>query len=317
MDNTNNNVGSPCAKSATGRIVKGVGGLYTVVTDENPDLRITANAKGTFRHEKITPSVGDRVTFEYISEDKGFITDIMERKNILIRPACANVDCLVITACAESPKADLYMLDKLSAVATYNGISVLFVFNKCDIAPADELIDIYSRAGFEAIALSAASTHSDSEEINRIKDFVKDRISFFAGASGVGKSSLMNLLFPGLSLATGGLSRKISRGKHTTRASELYRVDDISSSTYIADTPGFSSFEVAQLKLIPKEHLLEAFPEIYAHSDGCVYKDCTHTGEGSDVCSVKKAVEDGIIPRSRHESFVRLYGEISAIKPWD
>lgn len=311
MDNKN---GNPI--SGSGRIVKGVGGLYTVIPDAEPDRRLSANAKGTFRHEKITPCVGDRVLFEYIDEEKVFITDIEERKNLLVRPACANVDCLVITACAQNPKADLYMLDKLSAVAVFNGIKVLFVFNKSDIAPADELVDIYTRAGFDCVALSAANTKSDSAEILRIKEFIKDKISFFAGASGVGKTSLMNVLFPGLSLTTGGLSKKIARGKHTTRATELYRVD-ISDATYIADTPGFSSFDVAQLKLIPKEHLLEAFPEIYANSEGCVYKDCTHTGEGSEVCNVKKAVMDGVIPPSRHESFVRLYEEISAIKPWD
>lgn len=305
------------SKAVKGRIVKGVGGLYTVIPDDNPDMRITANAKGTFRHEKIVPCVGDRVVFEYIGENSGFITDIEERKNLLIRPSCANVDCLVITACKDSPKADLYMLDKLSAVAVYNGIKVLFAFNKCDVTPADELAEIYGKAGFDTVSLSAAKCTPESKEILKIKEFVKDKISFFAGASGVGKSSLMNILFPKLSLATGGLSRKISRGKHTTRATELYRIADISDSTYIADTPGFSSFEVAQLRLIPKEQLLEAFPEIYANSEGCVYKDCTHTGEGSDVCSVKKAVEDGIIPSSRHESFVRLYNEISAIKPWD
>ena len=310
MDNKTKN--APCI----GRIVKGVGGLYTIIPDDNKDIRITANAKGTFRHEKITPSVGDVAEFEYINQDTGFITDIKERKNLLIRPACANVDCLVITACKESPKADLYMLDKLSAVAVYNKIKVLFVFNKCDIAPADGLAEIYRKAGFDTVCLSAANTTAESPEIQRIKAFVKDRISFFAGASGVGKTSLMNVLFPNLSLATGGLSRKIARGKHTTRASELYRVD-ISDSTYIADTPGFSSFDVAQLRLIPKEHLLEAFPEIYANSEGCVYTDCTHTGEGSEVCNVKKAVEQGIVPSSRHESFVRLYREISAIKPWD
>lgn len=300
-----------------GRIVKGVGGLYTVIPDDDQNKRITANAKGTFRHEKITPSVGDRVLFEYIGEDKGFITDILERKNLLIRPACANVDCLVITACADSPKADLYMLDKLSAVATYNNIKVLFVFNKCDIAPADELVEIYSKAGFETVSLSAATCTQDSEPIRKIREFIKGKVSFFAGASGVGKTSLMNILFPGISLATGGLSKKISRGRHTTRATELYNIEkDGVQPTYIADTPGFSSFDVAQLKLIPKEHLVEAFPEIYNNSEGCIYKDCTHTGEGSDVCSVKRAVENGRIPMSRHESFIRLYGEISSIKPW-
>ena len=305
------------SQSAKGRIIKGVGGLYTVIPDDNPNIRITANAKGTFRHEKTVPFVGDRVLFNYIGEDSGFITDIEERKNLLIRPSCANVDCLVITACKDSPKADLYMLDKLSAVAVYNGIRVLFAFNKCDVAPADELVRIYEKAGFETVSLSAAKCTPESKEILKIKEFVKDKISFFAGASGVGKSSLMNILFPELSLQTGTLSRKISRGKHTTRATELYRVDNISESTYIADTPGFSNFDVAQLRLIPKEELLQAFPEIYANSEGCVYNDCTHTGEGSDVCNVRKAVEDGVIPKSRHESFARLYSEISAIKPWD
>lgn len=312
----NNNV-STTEKTLYGRIVKGVGGLYTVIPDTSPNERIVCNAKGTFRHDKITPTVGDRVAFEKISDVKGFITDIFERKNLLIRPACANVDCLVITACADNPKPDLYMLDKLSAVALYNGIQVLFVFNKCDICPADELVEIYALAGFNTIGLSAAKSNADSEEIRKIRSFIDGKVSFFAGASGVGKSSLMNVLFPNLKLSTGGLSRKISRGKHTTRATELYPAENCSDGTYIADTPGFSSFEVAQLRLIPIEELLSSFPDIYAHSDGCTYKDCTHTGEGCDVCSVKRAVKNGTISPSRHDSFVRLHSEISAIKPWD
>lgn len=300
-----------------GRIIKGVGGLYTVIPENDSEKRVACNAKGTFRHEKISPTVGDHVLFEYIGEDKGFITDIEERKNLLIRPACANVDCLVITACRENPKPDLYMLDKLSAVAVYNGIEVLFVFNKCDICPADDLVEIYSKAGFETVSLSAANSTMYGDGISRIKDFIRGKVSFFAGASGVGKSSLMNVLFPNLGLSTGGLSRKISRGKHTTRATELYPATDLGAGTYVADTPGFSSFEVAQLKLIPIEDLLSTFPEILANSEGCTYKDCTHTGEGSEVCMVKRALTNGVIAPSRHESFVRLYGEISAIKPWD
>ena len=206
------------------------------------------------------------------------------------------------------------MLDKLSAVAVYNNISVLFVFNKNDIASTDELCRIYEGAGFETVSLSAAESTPDCEAVSKIKSFIAGKVSFFAGASGVGKTSLMNILFPGLSLATGNLSRKISRGRHTTRATELYRV---SENTYIADTPGFSSFDVAQLRLIPKENLIDSFPDILAHSEGCTYSDCTHTGEGSDVCCVKKALENGRIAPSRHDSFFRLYGEISAVKLWD
>lgn len=301
-------------QTITGRIIKGVGGLYTIIPDSDKSKRITASAKGTFRHEKITPTVGDIVSFDYISEESAVITDIHKRKNLLVRPACANVDCLVITACAKNPKPDIYMLDKLSAVALYNNIKVLFVFNKCDICPPDELVDIYSAAGFKTVGISAAESDCNSEGILKIKEFINSNVSFFAGASGVGKSSLMNVLFPDISIATGGLSRKISRGKHTTRATELYMVND---DTYIADTPGFSSFDVAQLGLIPKDRLLEAFPDIYKNSSGCVYTDCTHTGEGADVCSVKAALERGEISPSRHESFVKLYGEISAIKEWD
>ena len=300
-----------------GRIIKGVGGLYTVIPDNDCKKRVVCNAKGTFRHEKITPAVGDIITFDYIGEGKGFITDIAERKNLLIRPSCANVDCLVITACADNPKPDLYMLDKLSAVAVYNRISVLFVFNKNDICSCDELVEIYSRAGFETVGLSAANSTAQSSEICKIRDFINGKVSFFAGASGVGKSSLMNVLFPDLGLSTGGLSRKISRGRHTTRATELYVAENLQKGTFIADTPGFSSFDVAQLKLIPLDELLRSFPDIYAHSEGCTYKDCTHTKEGADVCMVKRSVENGGISPSRHESFIKLHSEISAIKPWD
>ncbi len=301
-------------KKLTGRIIKGVGGLYTIIPDSDKSIRITASAKGTFRHEKITPTVGDIVSFDCISEESAVITDIHNRKNLLVRPACANVDCLVITACAKNPKPDVYMLDKLSAVALYNNIKILFVFNKCDICPPDELVAIYNKAGFETVGISAAESDCESAGILKIREFINGKVSFFAGASGVGKSSLMNVLFPNLSITTGGLSRKISRGKHTTRATELYLVND---DTYIADTPGFSSFDVAQLGLIPKDRLLEAFPDIYKNSTGCVYTDCTHTGEGADVCSVKAALEKGQISLSRHESYVKLYGEISAIKEWD
>ncbi len=301
-------------KTSLGRIIKGVGGLYTVIPKDNEDIKVSCSAKGAFRHESISPTVGDVVKFEYIDSNNGTIREIEERKNLLIRPSCANVDCLVITACAKDPKPDLYMLDKLSAVACHNNISVLFVFNKSDISPADKLVEIYRKAGFRTVSLSAANSSANSPQILEIQDFIKNKVSFFAGASGVGKSSLMNLLFPTLSLTTGGLSRKISRGRHTTRATELYRTG---VNTYIADTPGFSSFDVASFRLIPKEELLSSFPEIYAHSEGCTYTDCTHTGEGAKVCSVKRAVEKGIIPPSRHESYVKLYSEISKINAWD
>ncbi len=294
--------------SFSGLIVKGVGGLYSVLTEgESGAERILCDAKGAFRRAGITPTVGDRVRCGKTGNEKGVIKEILPRKNVLIRPACANVDRLVIVACESHPAADLYMLDKLTAVAEYNGIEVLFVFNKSDICYPETLLDIYTKAGCRVMAISAAEAEKYRESTDEIKSFLKGHVTFIAGASGVGKTSLVNLLFPDLGLVTGDLSRKISRGKHTTRATELYRID---RDTFLADTPGFSSFEVAQYRMLPKEALLCSFPEILAHSEGCTYSDCTHTGEGSDVCLVKRAVESGEIPKSRHESFVRLYKEI-------
>ena len=303
------------AESNTGRIIKGVGGLYSVRIGESV---YTMNAKGIFRKDKLSPLPGDIVscTLPRAGDDNGVITSVMPRKNSLIRPACANIDRLFIVACKESPKADLYTLDKLSAVAVKNGIEVVFIFNKSDISEPSELADIYRLAGFPVFTLSAKD--DGEESFSRLRSYMQGGVNIFSGASGVGKSSIIGRLFPELSPETGMLSRKISRGRHTTRATELYLVDTKDGiDTYIADTPGFSMFDAATLRLIEKDELVSCFPDIERYSHDCRYRDCSHTKEGPEDCSVAKALQDGLIATSRHQSFCALKEELDSINEWD
>lgn len=293
-----------------GLIVKSTGGLYFV---EETDGSITkCRAKGSFRHDKVLPLAGDVVEFELQKDKTGFITHITDRKNSLIRPAAANIDLLVIVSAVSEPEPDLFVLDKLSAVASHNGIDVLFVFNKSDIKSAHTLCKIYNDAGFGTLAVSTKDTETFKEQLKILHSRLDNKISFFTGLSGVGKSSLINSLFPELSLETGDISEKIRRGKHTTRVTNLYKV---ANNTYIGDTPGFSMLDIAGFGMFTCEELLPAFPDIEKMATGCKYKKCTHLCE--DGCRVVKAVEDKELPKSRHESYVRLYNELKEIKPWD
>ncbi len=296
--------------SLCGRIVKSTGGLYSVRQDDGTTIQ--CRAKGSFRHERITPLAGDEVLFEMQDDGNGFITEIKQRKNFLIRPAVSNVDLLVIVVACAEPDPDSFVIDKLSAVAEANGIDLLFIFNKSDIKSGQELQDVYSRAGYKTFVTSIGKLNEDNELVKRIKQELQGKICFFSGASGVGKSSVINALFPHLELETGQISKKIQRGKHTTRCTELHYMDN---GTYIGDTPGFSMLDVVGFKLLEPEKLLSSFPDIEKFADGCKYKGCTHICE--DGCNVVKAVEDGLISKSRHDSFVLLYNELKAVKPWE
>ena len=210
------------------------------------------------------------------------------------------------------PDPDLYILDKLTAIAAFNGIDTVLVINKCDLKNADELQKLYHTAGIPAFCLSASEPEASHAVLEQIRTLMHGKTCFFSGASGVGKSSLLNALYPSLlKLETGEISRKIARGKHTTRVTELFKVDE---STYIGDTPGFSMVDVAGFNLLTSEGLLDSFPDISAFAHGCRYTDCTHLCE--DGCKVVEAVKDGKIAPTRHESFVRLYKELKAVDPW-
>ena len=303
-------------KLYTGRIVKSTGGLYRVeIGGEGADKTgetVDCRAKGAFRRDKLIPLTGDKVRLRVTRTGEGFITEILTRKNSLIRPAVANVDTLVLDIASAHPDPDLYILDKLTAIAAFNGIDTVLVINKCDLKNADELQKLYHTAGIPAFCLSASEPEASHAVLEQIRTLMHGKTCFFSGASGVGKSSLLNALYPSLlKLETGEISRKIARGKHTTRVTELFKVDE---STYIGDTPGFSMVDVAGFNLLTSEGLLDSFPDISAFAHGCRYTDCTHLCE--DGCKVVEAVKDGKIAPTRHESFVRLYKELKAVDPW-
>ena len=184
--------------------------------------------------------------------------------------------------------------------------------NKCDLKNAKELLCVYSNAGIECVGISALDAKGSTDMLDVIKKKAEGKTTFFSGASGVGKTSLLNALYPQLSLETGEISKKISRGKHTTRVTELFKV---SEGTYIGDTPGFSMVDVVGFNLLSFDGLLGSFPDIEKYATGCRYTDCTHICE--DGCNVIKALEDGKIERSRHASFVALYKELKKVKPWN
>lgn len=295
------------------RILKGVGGLYTAEAWDSTQT-ISCRAKGSFRRDGIKPLPGDIVEYELQKDGTGFITSICERKNWLIRPSCANIDLFIFVVSAAKPDPDLFLIDKMLAVATYNRIDVLVIVNKTDLdeKSAGELCDIFSLSGYSAISFSANAPEKEKTEY--IRSCVKGKVSFFAGASGVGKSSTINAVFPelGFALETGSLSEKIERGKHTTRKTELFK---ISENTYIADTPGFSMLEIAQYNMIPKAELLCAFPDIESFSTGCRYNDCTHLCE--DGCGVIEAIKDGKLSESRHRSYKLLFEELKNKNEWE
>lgn len=296
--------------SYEGIIVKSTGGLYTV--EKKDGTSVDCRAKGAFRHSRITPLAGDRVTFEYSEGKEGFITKIYDRKNSLIRPAVANVDLLCVVIASKNPDPDLFILDKLCAVAKNNGIEVLLIVNKDDLGDSEEIFSVYEKAGFTVVPMCATNTAGYETSIETIRNIAKNKISFFTGASGVGKSSVLNVVYPELCLETGEISKKIQRGKHTTRVTTLFKMGE---NTYVGDTPGFSSFDVVGFSMLDSESLLSCFPDIERYALDCKYKKCTHVCE--DGCNVMMALESGEISLSRHESYKQLFNELKEVKPWD
>lgn len=303
-------------KLTQGRIIKGLGGLYCIKTE---DGIIECRAKGAFRHEKNTPTVGDTVTLFFDENQNPVIQSIDDRKNLLIRPPLSNLDTLFCVVPTKNPESDLFTLDKLIAIAESLSIEPIVVISKCDLDPqkADELAAIY-QPSFTVFQ----TDFTRPDYINALRQYIieqaSDGITAFAGASGAGKSTLMNLLFPSLSIVTGGVSRKTMRGKHTTRHVELFALDELLSGSfagYIADTPGFSMLDFERFDFFDKDELPYTFREFRSKLGNCRYTRCTHLCE--DGCAIYEAVQSGEIPRSRHESFVTLYKILKNKNPWD
>ncbi len=282
--------------SIDGIITKGIGGFYYVDT---ADGRYECRARGSFRKAGITPLVGDKVAIVADTVSKtGAVDKIYERKNTLLRPPVANVTQMAVVLATANPKPNLYMIDKLLASAELCEIEIIICVNKTDLDDGAEICDIYNKVGFCTIPLSA----KNNENVDILKNKLRNNITVFAGNSGVGKSSLLNSITGSENFETGEVSEKVERGKHTTRHSELVLLDN---GGYIIDTPGFGTLDFS---LLDPENCAELFREFAEFSDLCEFRDCHHTVEKG--CSVLEAVEDGRISRTRHESYIRILEEI-------
>ena len=297
-----------------GRVIEGVGGLYTVRCEDAGEVNlIQCRAKGIFRHEGISPLVGDIVRVDFdAGEENAVIGEIFERQNSLIRPPMANLDCVFVSLAAAKPMPMLDTTDKLVAILEHNDIEPVIVVGKCELdrERSREIVEIYEKAGYRAFALSCET----GEGVSEIREFISSRrgVMAMAGASGVGKSTLLNKLFPTLKLSTGGVSRKTERGRHTTRAVTLYEVGE---GAFFADTPGFSMIDFERFNFFELEDLPLAFKEINERIGECRYTKCTHLKE--DGCAIVEAVKRGEISKSRHDSYVSLYEILKNKHKWD
>ena len=287
-----------------GVIIKALSGFYYVKTESGT---VECRARGRFRLDGSSPLVGDRVEISLDANGKGRVDKLLPRKNFFIRPAVANIDLLIAVASEVNPVTDPFLIDRVTAFAEHMGCEVFICINKSDAARVSRLRDIYATSGYRVIETSAVT----GEGVEELRGCIAGKVCAFSGNSGVGKSSLLNALEPGLGLETGVVSEKLGRGRHTTRHVEIFPA----GGAFVADTPGFASFDMEQLPPIPKEELQFCFPEFGPYIGKCRFDDCAHLKEPD--CAVREALEAGKIAPSRYQSYERLY-EISAQKPaWE
>lgn len=332
-----------------GKIVKGVGGIYEIrVSGEDAEMlrengvkldadTLFCKARGVFRHEKLTLLVGDEVVLRVDTElasasaadSRGgrsgrdeaqggvMIEDVMPRHNELIRPPMSNLDIIFAVVAAAKPDPVQSTLDKLVTIAEYKKIDPVIIITKADLAPdvAQRYAELYRKCGFTVFVEGFGI---DGAPLEAFICQNADRVSAFAGASGVGKSTLMNRLFPSLGLQTGEVSEKTHRGRHTTRHIELYPLDrqfGASAHGFIADTPGFGMLDFVQFDFYTKADLPYVFREFEPYIGECRYTKCTHTKE--DGCAILEAVERGEIPSERHKSYLEFYEVLKNKHEWD
>lgn len=287
-----------------GLIVKAISGFYYVETE---DGLVECKARGKFRNDKTSPLVGDRVSVT-VSGKTGAVEKIYDRKNQLFRPPLANLDKLFIVSSSVTPTPNTLIIDRMTAICARFSIDPIILFNKNDLEDVTPWCRIYENSGFKTVACSAVSGEGIPEIIKELEGCV----SAFTGNSGAGKSSLLNRVFPDLDLATGQVSDKLGRGRHTTRHTELFRHD---FGGYVADTPGFSSLEADREDLEFKERLAEFFPEFESFADECLFGDCAHVGEKG--CAVCGAVAEGEIEQTRYTSYKTMFEELKDLKAWN
>ena len=284
--------------------MRSLSGFYDVQTESG---LITCRGRGSLRRGNEIPLTGDLVEIT-VEKGRGMVERILPRKNRFVRPAVANVDALVVFAANVNPVTEPFLIDRVAAIAGDQEVDTYICVNKCDLDPAVDLVRIYRNAGFPVIQASAET----GEGVEQLRALIDGKLTAFTGNTGVGKSSMLNRLSPELSLATGEVSEKLGRGRHTTRHVELYRLDD---DTYVADTPGFASFDTDQMDVLLKENLQYAFPDFANYLGQCQFHDCSHRKEPG--CAVRAAVEKGTIEATRYDSYLRLYEKSSQIKLWE
>lgn len=290
--------------TVAGRIVRSLSGFYDVQT---PRGIITCRGRGHLRKGQQIPLTGDMVEIS-VQQGKGMVEKILPRRNRFIRPAVANVDALVIFASNVNPVTEPFLIDRVAVIAGDQEVKVHICINKCDLDPAADLAKIYRHAGFPVIQASAVT----GEGVEELRQLIAGKLTAFTGNTGVGKSSMLNALCPSLKLATGEVSEKLGRGRHTTRHVELYRLGE---DTYVADTPGFSSFDTEQMDVILMENLQYAFGDFAPFVGKCQFHDCSHRAEPG--CAIRQGVDSGEVEKTRYESYLRLYEKSSQIKLWE
>lgn len=284
-----------------GRIIKGIAGFY-YVSAENQQV-YECKAKGIFRKEKLKPLVGDFVELEILDEEekKGNVIAVLERKNTLIRPAVANIDQALVIFAAKEPNPNFALLDRFLITMERQKIPVVICINKEELFQEEErekIQDMYEPCGYQVLFTSAKR----EQGIQKLREVLQNKTTAVAGPSGVGKSSLTNLLAPGIQMETGEISKKLGRGRHTTRHTQLIELE---KNTYLMDTPGFTSFYVEDME---KEELRFYFPEFSPYEGTCRFLPCTHTHEPG--CSVKEALENGKVSKERYKNYVDMYREL-------
>lgn len=268
---------------------------------------MTCRGRGSLRRTGDSPLTGDLVAIS-VENGKGMVEKILPRRNRFVRPAVANVDALVVFAANVNPVTEPFLIDRVAAIAGDQEVPVYICVNKCDLDPAVDLVRIYRSAGFPVIQASAET----GEGVEQLRELISGKLVAFTGNTGVGKSSMLNALCPQLQLATGEVSEKLGRGRHTTRHVELFC---LSENTFVADTPGFSSFDTEQMDVLLKENLQYAFPDFEPYLGQCQFHDCSHRKEPG--CRVRQAVEAGELEKTRYESYLRLYEKAEQVKLWE
>lgn len=291
-------------KTLQGIVLRSIGGFYYV---EAADTVYTCRARGIFRRQGITPVAGDQVIISIEEDGTGMLEEVLERKNVLVRPPVANLDVLVLVASVCHPRTNTLVLDKMIAVAEKKGIRPIIVINKSDLGDPAELENIYHSTGLECFTVSA----TDAKSVEPLRHRLAGQVCVFAGNSGVGKSSILNVIDPALDLSTGEISEKLGRGRHTTRTATLYHLAD----GYVVDTPGFSSLDMEQVESIDKDELADCFREFERYVGKCRFIGCAHYREPN--CAIRQAVESGEISQSRYDSYVTMYESVKDKKEWE